>query len=75
MDLETVIFCPDVAKYRLIRNSDNPKVCVVSRLGAKGERVEERRPLAVIAFIVKFWIIRTTIHGMGFGLRNVLDKM
>ena len=32
MDLETVVFSPDVAKGRLIWNSDNPKVCVVSRL-------------------------------------------
>ena len=54
MDLETVVFCPDVAKNRLIRNSDNPKVGVVSRLGAEGERVEESWPLTVFAFIVKF---------------------
>ena len=54
MDLEAVVFCPDVAKNRLIWNSDNPKVGVVSRLGAKGERVEESRPLAVVAFIIKF---------------------
>ena len=75
MDLETVVFSPDVAKDRLIRNSDNPKVCVVSRLGAEGERVEVSRPFAVIAFIIKFWIVRTTMNGMGFRIGNVLDKM
>ena len=54
MDLETVVFCPDVAKNRLIWNSDNPKVSVVSRLGAEGEKVEESGHLAMIAFVVKF---------------------
>ena len=54
MDLESLVFCPDVAENGLIRNSDNPKVGVVTLLGAEGERVEESRPLAVVAFFVKF---------------------